>query len=71
MTPLPQCLLVSRELANKASDAHHTAWESLQALTTPGMSDIEQWLEIRHSFHAAQERFEELLRQFLPFATLR
>ena len=71
MTPLPQCLLVSRELANKASDAHHTAWESLQALKTPETSDIEQWLESRNCFHAAQERFEKLLLQFLPFAASR
>ena len=71
MTSLPQFVLLSRELANEASDAHSNAWESLQALKAPGIKEIERWLEVRHHFHRAQERFEVLLQQFLAVASPR
>jgi hypothetical protein len=65
MAQLRDVVINAREEANVASDAHHDAWEELQAIVEPSHEDVEKWIEVRKKFYSAQEKFEKLLWQAL------
>ena len=65
MAQLPEFVINAREEANAAADAHHDAWEELQAITEPSYEDVEKWIAVREKFYSAQDRFEKLLWQAL------
>ena len=65
MSQLPELLLTAREEANAAADAHHDAWEELQAIAEPSYEDVAKWIAVRENFYSAQDRFDKLLRQLL------
>jgi hypothetical protein len=63
MAQLPKFVIIAREEANVAADAHADAWEELQAIAEPTHEDVEKWVEVREKFYSAQEKFEKLLWQ--------
>jgi hypothetical protein len=63
MAQLPKFVIIAREEANAAADAHADAWEELQAIAEPTHEDVEKWIEVREKFYSAQEKFEKLLWQ--------
>ncbi len=65
MKKLPQVVLDACENADRCADAHYAAWELLQSIEEPSHEDLEKWLTVRGDFYVAQERFEQMLRQFL------
>lgn len=65
MNQQPQVVIDARETANTAADAHQAGWDELQEIESPTYLDIERWVGVRKRFYAAQEKFEERLRQAL------
>jgi hypothetical protein len=65
MGQLPEFVINARDEANAAADAHHDAWDELQAIAEPSYEDVEKWIAVREKFSFAQERFEKLLWQAL------
>lgn len=52
MDQLPETVLSAQEEANAAADAHHAAWEELEAIAVPSHEDVDKWLAVRKEFRA-------------------
>lgn len=65
MKRLPSSVIEARDHANSCSDKLQDAWDTLNKIDSPSLQDLESWLLVRKEFQAAQESFEEKLKDFI------